>query len=334
MTKRLIKLDRNSQVPYYQQIVQSIVNCIEKKVLERGDRIPSINQICYEFAISRDTVMAAFSELKSKGIISSQPGKGYYICGTETRPEENIFLLFDEFNSFKEDIYGSFIYHLKGKATVTVFFHHSNIRIFKNLIRDNTGKFSSYVIMPGNLENIGYILGMIVPDRIYLLDRSSTDSVNYPAVYQDFEDDLYEALVQGIELFKKYRQVIYVHSGTREPKGRLDGFTRFCNDFRINHRIVKNLAELKPTLYEAYIVGSDLALVELLKFSSEYGCKLGEKVGILSMNNCLLKEVLADGITSVSTDFREMGKLLAEMVLNRRNQKIRIPSKMIVRNSL
>ncbi len=334
MVKRLIKLDRTSQEPIYRQIVQSIINGIEKKLLDRGDRIPSINQICYEYNISRDTVMTAFNELKSKGIICSQPGKGYYITSTEIRPDENVFLLFDEFNSMKEDIYSSFIYHLKNKASVKVFFHHSSLRNFKNLIRENSGKFSSYVIMPGNLDNIGYILAMVGPEKVYLLDRIKTDTFNYPSVYQDHESDLYDALLQVIELLKKYRQLIYVQSGGKEPRGRVDGFTRFCNDFRMNHKVVKSLSDLKPTLYEAYIVGSDQALVELLKFSREYECKLGEKVGILSLNNCPLKEMLADGITSVSSDFREMGKLLAEMILSRKNQKIRVPSRMIVRNSL
>jgi DNA-binding transcriptional regulator YhcF (GntR family) len=334
MVKRLIKLDRSVQVPYYQQIIQSINNCIEKKILIRGDKIPSINEICFEFNVSRDTVMAAFNELKSKGIICSQAGKGYYISSTENNNEENIFLLFDEFNKFRADIYDSLVHQLKGRATVNVFFHHSNLRIFKNLIKENLGKYTSYVIMPGNFDNIGYILGMISPARIYLLDRQKIDSADYPSVYQDFENDMYEALLQCNVLLKKYRSLIYIHSGSKEPRGRIEAYTRFCNDFNLTGRIVRNLSELKPTLYEAYIVSTDFALVELFRYSNEFGCKLGEKIGILSLNNCLLKEFIADGITSVSTDFKEAGKLLAEMILNRNNLKIRVTSKLIIRNSL
>ena len=48
----------------------------------------------------------------------------------------------------------------------------------------------------------------------------------------------------------------------------------------------------------------------------------------------MLKEVVEGGITTISTDFVEMGKTLANMVLNKKTGKVRNPSKLIVRSSL
>ena len=145
MTKRsIIHIDSKSSKPKYRQIIDSVYNAIDRRSLRKGDKIPSINQICSEYGLSRDTVMVAFNELKAKGILLSQPGKGYYIATTEIQLEEKIFVLFDELNAFKEDLYNSLISSLQGKANVEVYFHHFNYKVFKNLITESIGKYTSY----------------------------------------------------------------------------------------------------------------------------------------------------------------------------------------------
>jgi DNA-binding GntR family transcriptional regulator len=122
MARHVVKIDTRLSIPKYKQIIRSIELAIEKRTLRKGDKIPSINQICSDFNLSRDTVMMAFKELKSKGILVSQPGKGYYIASAEVQYSENVFVLFDELNAFKEDLYNALISTLKGKATVDVYF--------------------------------------------------------------------------------------------------------------------------------------------------------------------------------------------------------------------
>jgi DNA-binding transcriptional regulator YhcF (GntR family) len=39
-------------------------NC--RKNYKKGDKLPSINKVCLEFKISRDTVMLAYDELKKE----------------------------------------------------------------------------------------------------------------------------------------------------------------------------------------------------------------------------------------------------------------------------
>ena len=72
----------------------------------------------------------------------------------------------------------------------------------------------------------------------------------------------------------------------------------------------------------------------MVKIAKSYKYKLGKKFGIVSFNDTMLKEVVAGGITTVSTNFEEMGKTLAQMVIDRKGSKVRNPSKLIVRNSL
>ncbi len=307
---------------------------IENGVLKKGDKIPSINQICTEFNLSRDTVMYAFNELKSKGILLSQPGKGYYLATSETHRDEKIFVLFDEFNALKEDLFNALVNSIKGRGQVEVFFHNYNPRLFKTLIQESTGRYTSYIIMPASFDNVGHLISKLPSDHVYILDRIRPELKSYPVVYQDFEQDFYDALVSGRLMLKKYMKLVFIHSDGKEPIERVKGFLRFCREYNINHQIVKSIDGNRPELYEAWFATSDRDLVRLVQMAKEYKFKLGKKFGIVSFNDTMLKEVVAGGITTISTDFAEMGRNLAALILNQKKGSIRNPSKMIIRKSL
>mgnify|MGYP000185730387 CR=1 FL=1 len=332
--KRIINIDSKSPVPKYRQIIDSIYLAIEKHSLKKGDKVPSINQIASEFKLSRDTVMMAFNELKAKGIILSQPGKGYYIASTEINLDEKIFVLFDEFNAFKEDLYNSLINAFKGKASIEVYFHHFNYKVFKNLIVESIGHYTSYIIMPAAFDNTRHIISKLPQEKVYILDRLKPDLLDYPSVYQDFEGDFYRAMVKGGELLKRYRRLVFINPGGKEPMEREAGFIKYCTENDIEHKIVKSINEANPSMYEAYFVISDRDLVHVIKQAKKYKYKLGKRFGIVSFNDTTLKEVVAGGITTISTDFAQMGKKLAKMVLAKEKEQICNSSKLIIRHSL
>ena len=144
----MISINKKKGVPKYQQIVFSIEKAIIRGVLKKGDQIPSINTIKEEHNLSRDTVLVAFNELKNRGIIQSIVGKGYYVKSENINIKKKIFLLFDELNSFKEDLYSAFINRLDENIQVDIYFHHFNFNVFKNILENskilqNIEKYSS-----------------------------------------------------------------------------------------------------------------------------------------------------------------------------------------------
>ncbi len=334
LLKRIIKINQQSVLPKYRQIIDSLCCAIENGTIKKGDKIPSINQISSECNLSRDTVMVAFSELKSKGIIESLPGKGYYLATNETHRDEKVFILFDEFNAFKEDLYNSLAQSIQGRAQLEVYFHHFNPKIFKDLIQECTGRYTSYIIMPCKFDNTAHLISKLPSERVFILDRLNSDLQAYPVVYQDFELDFYEALIAGRPLLKKYMKLVFIHSDENEPVERVRGFERFCLEYQYKYQIVESIESNRPGLYEAWFLTSDRDLVKLIKIAREYKYKLGKKFGIVSFNDTMLKEVVAGGITTISTDFVEMGKNLARLLLNNKKRNIRNPSKLIIRKSL
>lgn len=329
-----IQIDDSLRIPKYRQIINSIYNAISAGDLSLGDKVPSLNEICAEFELSRDTVMVAFNELKAKGVINSIPGKGYYINSIEINVDQKIFVLFDELNAFKEDLYTSFLNSLDNKSNVDIYFHHFNFQVFKNLISESIGKYTSYVIMPATFDDTVNIVSKLPREKVYILDRKKEDLTDYPVVYQDFDQDVYDALTEGIDLLQKYSKLIMIFPGGKEPEGRMIGFQRFCKEKGFESEIIRNLENKTIKSGEAYFVPSDRSLVRLVKMAAGKNLQLGSDFGIVSFNDTVLKEVVAGGITTISTDFKLMGQTLARMIQEKSNEKIRNQSALIRRASL
>jgi DNA-binding transcriptional regulator YhcF (GntR family) len=105
----------------YKQIISQIENSIESGLLNKGDKLPSINKLKKDHGLSKDTILMAFNDLKSRGIIYSVLKKGYYVLSDNVNISKRIFLLFDDLNAFKEDLYRSFLKSLNKKLKLTSF---------------------------------------------------------------------------------------------------------------------------------------------------------------------------------------------------------------------
>lgn len=330
----MIKVKSKIGIPKYKQIINSIEELIVSGILQKGDQIPSINQIKNDHKLSRDTVLMAFNELKNRGIIQSVVGKGYYVASENVSVTQKIFLLFDELNSFKEDLYNSFLENLGSDIQVDIFFHHFNKNIFRKLIQDNIGDYNYYVIMPANIENTGEIISNLSNEKVYILDQIHDDLTSYSGVYQNFKKALYSNLNNTKHLIKKYQNLILVNSENKQPQGMIDGFLKFCKKNSLSFSIVDTLKDKQPEVGDLYIIPDDKNLLRIIKKMKESKLTLAKDIGVISYNDTLLKELVEGGITTISTDFNAMGKRLAEMILNKEQIQVENPHSLILRNSI
>ena len=331
---KIIKITENSGIPKYKQIVGSIEDAIVKRMLKKGDKLPSLNSIKHQHALSRDTVLTAFNELKTRGIVQSIVGKGYYVISEDIAVSQKIFLLFDEFNSFKEDLYNSFLSGLGASVQVDIFFHHFNLEVFNKLINDNVGDYSYYVIMPANLKGAETVIKRLPNDKVYILDQMPSELMEYPSIYQNFKKDVYEGLLAGRKQIKNYKKVILLYDKERQPLGILEGFNLFCNNYAIQNEVIETLSNRVLSKGELYILLDDKNLIRIIKRTKEQNFKLVKDLGIISYNDTLLKEVVEGGVTTISTDFTLMGERLAKMILNKEFAQVENPNSLIIRKSL
>ena len=78
-----INIDYLSATPKYMQLANSVINAINEEKIGKDDLLPSINELSFEFEISRDTAEKGYKYLKQIVILGSVPGKGYFVKSTE-----------------------------------------------------------------------------------------------------------------------------------------------------------------------------------------------------------------------------------------------------------
>lgn len=318
----------------YKLIVSHVTERIQSEVYRNGDRIPSINEFRNTYNLSRDTVFAGLRELISKGIIASSQGVGYFIASTKIQSAHNIFLLFNELNGFKEVLYKSFIESIGNSATVDLYFHNYNRKVFETLVRDANNKYTDYIIMSGKFQGINELLESL-SGRVFLLDHFHPElKGKYSAVFQDFEKNTYEALDTKLNLIQKYRRILMVQKEEKEPEERYEGLKAFCKNYGFSHDYISETAGREIQKGDLYIVVKDEDLAELIKQADAQQLKPGEDFGIISYNDTPLKEVLAGGITTLSTDFRLMGKTMAELIDTKAILTVENPWQLNIRRSL
>jgi hypothetical protein len=155
-------------------------------------------------------------------------------------------------------------------------------------------------------------------------------------IYQDFENDIYGALKEGLSKIKEYNRLILVYPDKAVypyPRRILHGFKKFCIEFEIEYEILNEVYDdmvLKKR--DLFITIEESDLVSLIKQIRDNHMKLGKHIGVISYNDTPLKELL--GITVMSTDFKIMGETAAQMILNKEIGQVKVPFNFIYRKSI
>lgn len=318
----------------FKLIVRYVQEGIRAGRLEQGDWIPSINEFRHMFNLSRDTVFAGITELKSRGIIDSHQGKGYYVCSTNVQSEYNIFLLFNELNEFKEELFSAFMERLDARNSVNFQFHNYNRDVFDQLLSEARGKYTTYIVMTGKFLGTEDLLNSL-GGRVYLLDHYDKElDGKYSAVAQDFENDTYDGLRSGIEHLRRYKRFIMVQNEAKEPYERYYGLKRFCQEEGFECKYLNSIENRRIHDGDIFILVNDRDLVSVIKQAAKQNLQPGKDFGIISYNETPLKEVLCGGITTLSTDFRQMGRTMAELLDCTAIEVIRNPWCLNVRESI
>ena len=330
-----IQFEDDSITPKYRQIIGAIQLKINTGELKKGDRLPSLNQWTKQYGLSQDTVLMAYNDLKSKGIITSQIGKGYFVQNENSDYQHKVLLVFDRLTAYKEELYDSFKEALKKEGSEQIFFHHNNPKMFQTIIDGAVGEYSEYVIMPLDSPGSDQLLAKLPQNKVFILDQGRKKFKNsYPYVCQDFERDIYRILKKNAFLVTKYKRMSLVIRHLKSHyKEIATGFKDFCKQLPIDFEVVSDIKSFEIRPSDAFVVVDDRDLEFLVRYSIDKQMVLGSDLGIVSYNETPLKGIVASGITTITTDFSQMGKSMAEMILNHQNLKIDNPFIINLRNS-
>lgn len=334
-----LQIDDYSAMPKYVQLANSIIKAMGEGRIKMNDTLPSINELSFEFEISRDTVEKCYKHLKKTGILGSVPGKGYFIKSTEVGNKPKIFLLFNKLSEHKKIIYDAFAAALGEQATIDFYIYNNDFSLFKKLLANKNDDYSYFVVIThftDSSEDAYLILDTIPKEKLVLLDKLVPGvKGDFGAVYENFEKDIYSALEKALKPLSKYSTIkIIFPENSYFPLEIVKGFKRFCDQYAFSGKVVSDIEKEAITKGEVYINLMEKDLVILIERILAAKLKVGSDVGVISYNEIPLKKIILDGITTISSDFHLMGQRAAELVLSGSKEHIEIPFNLILRNSI
>ena len=83
-------LDLQDEIPIYEQIERQVEKAIETGALMKDSKLPSTREVSSLLKVSRNTVLTAYENLESKGIIYTIKGKGSFVKKTAENNNKQI----------------------------------------------------------------------------------------------------------------------------------------------------------------------------------------------------------------------------------------------------
>ena len=76
-------LDRESGVPLGAQLAERLATAIRSGELNPGDQLPSVRSMATLAGVNVNTVRTVYGRLEQQGILSSEHGRGTFVCGAD-----------------------------------------------------------------------------------------------------------------------------------------------------------------------------------------------------------------------------------------------------------
>jgi DNA-binding LacI/PurR family transcriptional regulator len=303
-----------------------------------------MNNLSASLDISKETVKKAYSILRNLGFVEARQGKGYYVSPNSANSILKVLVLFDKLSTYKQILFNSFLDKIGNSAEITIRLHSQNVDLLEYYLDENLDMYDFYVITPHfPLDAITQkkVLKLLkrIPNRKLILVDKKIDELpgNYGAVYQDFSNDIYDGLKQGLKTFKNYSRLnVVTLPSSLYAQAIKSGVEKFCNDFSIPVEYHSTITPEMIRRNEAYLILNsqlDFDLIRLVLLARERKFKFGKDIGIISYNESPINQIILNGLTSVSTDFCQMGELVADMILNRKLAKVKCDFHMIRRST-
>ncbi|MBR2025948.1 MAG: GntR family transcriptional regulator [Alistipes sp.] len=340
----MFNINVNAHTPIYKQLISEIERKIDNGELREGDCLPSMSELSTMLDISKETVKKVYSILRERGLVESLHGKGFFVTQWRESRRLRIFVLFDKLSQYKQVLYDAFAERIGDRAEMTMYIYNQDISTFEEFIDNALDRYDYYIVTPHlPLDPVMQARALKalkrIPNRkLIMLDHWMRSlQGHYGAVYQDMANDIYGGLSEALNDLRKYDK-LHVVTLSNSLYGSLitAGVERFSTDknidvefhYEINAEMLK-----KGGVYLLLNGQLGFGLVEIARYAKASGLAIGSDIGIISYNDSYLSEVILGGLTTVSTDFAQMGKLAAEMVISRNLEKIKCDFRITRRNT-
>lgn len=333
--KQISEMESVNGLSKHEQLVNGILGAIQNKTLAQGDMLPSVNNLINEFGFARETIAKAYKDLVKRGIVESKNRVGFFVSNMNVKQHLKVALVLFAFDAFQETFYKVFRSRLGKDVRLDVFFHHNNIDVLDTTIQNIRGRYGMYVVAPIPHKRTAAILDTLPMDQFLMIDRFEKLSADHAYITQEFKESSYKVFTELSATIKQYEGMIYYHRPAADtPIEILQAYKDFVKDHKIKSEIKPEYIPGTLEKGKVHFTINNTELWNMLKDCKLKKLKPGKDVGILSHNDEVVKELLFDGITTYSVDFKVMAEKAADFVLKRKKIQEIIPTVLIRRKSL
>lgn len=341
--KARTQFSKNFSEPLFRQLMAYIEEKIRSGAFPPDKPLPSLNAMAIQTGLSKETVIKAYAHLCKGGAINSLPGKGYFVREGYLSGKPSLFVLMDKLSLHQQDIMGGIMEELSGRADITIRMHYQDIGQFESELTKALDRYDWYLVFPhfsidrATQEKALRLLDTIPQDKLIVLDRLIAGVSDVAgASYQSIEDDIPAMLVSAVDDIKKYDRLRYT-SLSISLYGSLVAETieKFCVQNSIPVQILQSVPSDIQVGDLFFVSGSrlDRKLSELIRNMSNTGLTIGKDIGLICYNDFPLNEFILGGLTTLSTNFFQMGRTAARMILSGQLSKIHCACSLIRRNT-
>ena len=339
------------------QVKEYISKQIDSGVLKTGSEVPSLTDLSRHFSINRNTAVKALNELAAEGRIYQRRGLGSFVSPKKDRLRTGNFAIL--LSNLSSPIYGNIIHgieeHCRALSRHLISASHLASREIQRetitrLVDEN--KVDGIVLFPASTDR----------DEINFLEQIRASGMPMLVFYPQGElsglstmtFDHFEGLTISVEhlLGNGYRRIGYVTTRHHcfDEMERLYGYRSALKKAGLTFRedyvfSVEDAEEryARPTADaifahsdrpEALAVISDEVAIGLINRFHELGLKVPDDIAITAGGNIELGMHPFYSLTTITPDFQEMGKAIAECLERQASASNAPPERLVFRQSL
>ncbi|OGU55645.1 MAG: hypothetical protein A2V66_10220 [Ignavibacteria bacterium RBG_13_36_8] len=220
----LLKLNPKTDISLHKQIVQRIIEMIEKDVLPAGSKLPSTRQLSEKLGVDRSTVYKAYQELNALGYLESKPGsyttvrKRPKVAVDINKQRSSLIDWEEEFNNPSNCVYEFFLSHENEEngAGSKDFLDFTCLSLDKRLFPiDDLRRCLNTVLVNQGKEILGYGSPFgYQPLREYIANRLQTHGISLQSDNILITNGCQQALDLIIKLFGSPDKKVVVEAPT------------------------------------------------------------------------------------------------------------------------
>lgn len=337
------RFSSGSFTPLYRQFMDYVKGRIRSGEFTPQTALPSIHGMVIRTGISRETIVKGYAELCREGVLVSKKGKGYFVKDSYLTGIASIMVFMDKMSQHQQDIMDGFIATIGNRTDITIRMHYQNPQWFSQALESSLDRYDWYILFPhfpqdeATQKTVSGLIEKIPPNKLIYMDHLPAGAPEASgACFQSIEEDVPRALESVIADIRSFSRLRYI-SLSVSLYGNMVAETigKFGEKNKVS---VEKLEDIPETIERGdlfFVSGSrlDRRLSELLKRITASGLSPGKEVGLICYNDFPLNEFIFGGLTTLSVDFREMGRVAGEMVLSGHLSKVQCRASLIRRRT-